>query len=213
VTRYEQFCAIARAAEVVGERWTLLIIRELLLGPKRYSDLKDRLSPVAPGVLNGRLRSLENRGLVQRVEVGPPTPARLFELTESGRALEPAMYELLRWGARYLFPQREGERFEADWLRMVLLAYAKSGPAPAVSIALRLTGDASETSLRVEGGSKGVEVAADGSPADATITADVGALMGLMSGRLTLDEALAAGRAKVDGSAAAAARVSDLFQT
>ncbi|MBK9544559.1 MAG: helix-turn-helix transcriptional regulator [Dehalococcoidia bacterium] len=128
MTEYAQFCALARAAEILGERWTLLILRELYLGPKRFSDLSARLKPVAPGILNGRLRSLERHGVIARRNVGPPTPARLYELTESGRALEPALFELLRWGARYLFPQRPGERFETEWLVMVLRAYLRGGP-------------------------------------------------------------------------------------
>src|SRR5687768_6421707 len=138
MTRYDQFCAVARASEILGERWTLLIVRELLLGPKRYSDLKSRLAPIAPGVLNGRLRTLENHGVIERREVAPPTPARLFQLTETGRALEPAMAELLKWGARFLFPLREGERFEPEWFGMVLKTYARREPTPEVSLSLDL---------------------------------------------------------------------------
>ena len=141
MSEYPQFCAVARAAEVFGERWTLLILRELWLGPKRFSDLKERLDPIAPGVLNGRLRSLQAHGVIRKRDVLPPTPATLYELTESGEAVGPALIELLRWGARYLFPPRPGERFEPDWFRMVLAAYAAPPPAPEAELGLAVSGD------------------------------------------------------------------------
>jgi len=212
MTEYAQFCALARAAEVVGERWTLLIFRELYLGPKRYSDLLERLEPIAPGVLNGRLKSLEAKGLIARREVAPPTPARLFELTEGGRALEPALFELLRWGARYLFPQRQGERFEADWLRMVLLAYAKPGAAESVTLALRVAEDTQGRTVWLQGGPEGLRVEPHGEAADATITGPVTALMGLMSGRLSVADGIQRGTVQVEGDLDAAEAMERMFE-
>jgi len=212
MTEYAQFCALARAAEVLGERWTLLIFRELYLGPKRYSDLRDRLQPIAPGVLNGRLKSLEAKGLIARREVPPPTPARLFELTEAGRALEPALFELLRWGARYLYPQRPGERFEPDWLRMVLLAYARPGATESVTLALRVAEDARGQVVWLRGGPEGLRVERHGEAADATITGPVTALMGLMSGRVSVRDAIDRGAIKVEGEQTAAEAMERLFE-
>jgi DNA-binding HxlR family transcriptional regulator len=203
VTEYAQFCALARAAEILGERWTLLILRELYLGPKRFSDLSARLKPVAPGILNGRLRSLERHGVIARRNVGPPTPARLYELTESGRALEPALFELLRWGARYLFPQRPGERFETEWLVMVLRAYLRGGATPNHLIALRIEGFASPVAW-IHGGEAGTEVALFGEGEDATVETSVGGVLGLMSSRLPFEDAVASDTARVTGSMEAA---------
>ncbi len=110
-TRYRQFCALARAAEVIGERWTLLVVRELLLGPKRFSDLRDRLDGISPSVLTERLGRAEVLGLVRQSILPPPAASTVYELTEDGRALEPAILELIRWGGRYLLPARKGDRF------------------------------------------------------------------------------------------------------
>src|SRR6516164_6608700 len=101
-TRYNQFCALARAAEIVGERWTLLIIRELLLGARRFGDLGERLGGVSPTLLTERLN------------------AQVYELTETGQALQPAIRELIRWGGRFLFPPRDGDAFEPDWALLAL---------------------------------------------------------------------------------------------
>ena len=213
MSEYGQFCAIARAAEVVGERWTLLILRELSLGPKRFSDLKGRLDPISPGVLNGRLRALTSRGVIAPRLVPPPTPARLYELTEAGHALRPALFELLRWGSRYLFPQRRGERFEPEWLRMVLQAYASQRPGDPLSLAISIrdnSGMARPVAL-VARGQAGVEVSHFG-PAQAEITASPVALLGLMSGRMTLDDAEQRDGAAVSGDRDAASRVASLFE-
>lgn len=210
MTEYSQFCALARAAEVVGERWTLLILRELYLGPKRFSDLSARLHPIAPGVLNGRLRTLRRHGVIARRDVPPPTPARLYELTEAGRALEPALFELLRWGARYLFPQRPGERFEGDWLAMVLRAYLRPGPSPRFVIALRIDG-LERPAVWVIGGPGGTEVALAGAEPDAIIETSAAGVLGLMSSRLPVEAAIAAGMASVIGDAAAGRAFPEYF--
>jgi DNA-binding HxlR family transcriptional regulator len=99
--RYGQRCPIARALDVVGERWTPLIVRELLLGPKRYTDLVDGLPGIGTNVLAGRLSDLQANGLVEKRTLSPPTPVAVYELTERGRALEPVLRELRAWGAHY----------------------------------------------------------------------------------------------------------------
>lgn len=209
MTEYPQFCAIARATEILGERWTLLILRELHLGPKRYSDLLERLAPIAPGVLNARLKSLEATGVIARRTVAPPTPARLIELTEAGRALEPVLFELLRWGARYLLPERPGERFEPDWLRMVFAAYVKPGPLTETALAVRTSTQAEGQAVWLRGGAAGLSVSLSGESADATITAPVTTLLGLMSHQLRVRNAVADGRIAVEGDLAAA----EVFET
>ena len=96
--RYGQFCPIARALDLLGERWTLLIARELLVGPQRYSDLLAHLPGMWSNLLASRLRALEGAGLVRRRWLEPPAARLVYELTESGRALEPILYELARFG-------------------------------------------------------------------------------------------------------------------
>src|SRR4051812_23653374 len=96
---YGDRCGVARALDAVGERWSLLIVRELLLGPKRYTDLRAGIARATPNVLSERLRELERSGVLRRRALGPPMSARVYELTERGRELEPVILALGRWGS------------------------------------------------------------------------------------------------------------------
>jgi DNA-binding HxlR family transcriptional regulator len=96
--QYRQFCPLAKALDVLGERWTLLIVRELLAGPRRYTDLRAGLPGLATDLLATRLRDLLDAGVVDRREVPPPTPATIYTLTSRGFALKPVVQELARWG-------------------------------------------------------------------------------------------------------------------
>src|SRR5689334_6789397 len=97
---YGDPCGIARALDLVGERWALLVVRELLLGPKRFSDLRAGLPHVSADVLAQRLRELEHSGVVRRLKLPPPAGSRVYELTEWGTELEPVVLSLGRWGSR-----------------------------------------------------------------------------------------------------------------
>src|SRR5882724_4734738 len=99
---YGEFCSVARSLDVVGDRWALLVVRELLLGPRRFTDLIDGLPGVGTNVLSTRLRDLEAEGIIERTRVPSPTPAVLYELTDEGRDLKPVLDALGRWGARRL---------------------------------------------------------------------------------------------------------------
>src|SRR5919107_2204104 len=96
---YGDRCGVARALDIVGERWALLVVRDLLLGPKRFTDLRAGLPHVSPDVLSQRLRELEEAGIVRRTKLPPPAGARVYELTERGRGLQPIVIELGRWGS------------------------------------------------------------------------------------------------------------------
>lgn len=100
---YADPCGVARALDVVGERWALLVVRELLLGPKRFSDLRTGLAHVGPDVLSQRLRELEQAGVVRRDQLPPPAASRVYELTERGHELEPVVLALGRWGSQAPF--------------------------------------------------------------------------------------------------------------
>ena len=106
---YGDRCGVARALDVVGERWALLVVRDLLLGPKRFTDLRAGLPHVSPDVLSQRLRELEEAGIVRRAKLPPPTSARVYELTERGRALQPIVVELGRWGSQEPVPDEEAQ--------------------------------------------------------------------------------------------------------
>src|SRR6266853_819660 len=98
---YEQACAIARALDVVGDRWSLLLVRELTLGPRRYRDLATGLPGIPSNVLAARLKDLQAAGVITRRTLPAPTDVTVYELTGAGRALQPALSELLHWGLRY----------------------------------------------------------------------------------------------------------------
>ncbi len=212
-SRYPQTCALARAAEVVGGRWTLLIVRELLLGPKRFTDLRERLDGVSPSVLAERLARMEEGGLVAQRTLDPPAASTVYELTEDGAALRPAVYALIRWGARLLFPPRPGERFEPDWIRLVLEAYARSGPSPRHSFNVHVREGEKVAVVHVAGGRGGTSVAPGPAPADATVIADPITLLGLMSGGLDPASAVAGGNVQVEGDAGALSLFPQLFET
>lgn len=112
---YHQHCGLARALDVVGERWTLLIIRDLLLGPRRYTDLLRSLDGITTNLLAERLGHLVAEGLVEQAELAPPGRAQVYRLTAAGAELEPVVMELTRWGWRYMARPRRGDRFDPGW--------------------------------------------------------------------------------------------------
>lgn len=117
---YGQHCGIARALDLVGERWTMLVLRELLLGPKRFKDLLDALPGVGTGLLTTRLRGLEAEGLIERRRLPPPAGSSVYVLTEAGRELEPVLAGLARFGARRLGAPRRGTAFQPQWAMLAM---------------------------------------------------------------------------------------------
>jgi DNA-binding HxlR family transcriptional regulator len=97
---YDDPCGVARALDVVGERWALLVVRELLFGPKRFTDLRAGLPTASQNVLSTRLRELEESGVVRKRKLPPPAAATVYELTERGAELQPVLFHLARWGSR-----------------------------------------------------------------------------------------------------------------
>ena len=117
--RYDQYCPIAHALELVGERWALLVVRELMHGPKRYTDLADSLG-IGTNILAARLRDLEACGVVTKRKLPPPAASRVYELTDYGRGLKTAMRELALWGARSLGPPTDEHELFPGWLENAL---------------------------------------------------------------------------------------------
>lgn len=209
--RYAQFCPVARAVEVLGERWTLLIGRELLIGPQRFSDLLRRLPGLSSSVLAERLASLEERGLVARRELPPPTPASVYELTEAGRGLKPLLYELARFGLRFMERPQPGDHSEPDWLRLGLEVFRRSSATPARAFSLRIPNGAHELRLHVAGGAGGTQLSDADLPADAVLFASSVVVLGLVSGGLDPDAAIGSGALRVEGDAAALRELPKLF--
>ena len=112
---YGQACAIARALDVVGERWSLLLVRELTLGPRRYRDLATGLPGIPSNVLAARLKDLQAAGVITRRTLPAPTDVTVYELTDAGRALQPALNELLHWGLRYAPEPSQDDAAQPGW--------------------------------------------------------------------------------------------------
>ena len=125
---YNQYCPVAHALDLVGERWALLLVRELQHGPLRYSDLLERLEGCSTNVLAARLKDLEAGGVIERRKLPPPAASTVYELTEAGEALAPVLAALARWGLRTLGPPPEDLETPPGWLekalRTTVAAYA-----------------------------------------------------------------------------------------
>ncbi|NGN65701.1 helix-turn-helix transcriptional regulator [Streptomyces sp. A7024] len=117
---YDQYCGIARALDAVGDRWSLLIVRELLAGPRRYTDLHTELPGVSTDMLAARLKDLERESVVERRKLPPPANASVYDLTERGRELLPVLDALATWGAPALAEQRPTDAVRAHWLAFPL---------------------------------------------------------------------------------------------
>jgi len=118
--QYDQYCGIAHALDLVGERWALLVVRELMRGPMRYTDLVEHLPGIGTNILAARLRDLEAGGVIAKRQLPPPAASRVYELTEYGQALKPVLRELGFWGARSLGPPSHEEELFPGWLANVL---------------------------------------------------------------------------------------------
>jgi DNA-binding HxlR family transcriptional regulator len=211
-TRYNQFCALARAAEIIGERWTLLIIRELLLAPMRFGDLRERLGDISPALLTDRLNALMEAGIIQRAVLPAPYNVPVYELTETGRAIQPAIRELIRWGGRFLFPMRKGETFEPDWVLLALEAIARRTALPQCRIGLRIPHASGTAIFVIEGGPEGTRITKGESPGIAAIEARFDILLQILGRHLSLDDAVAGGTAKIEGSARTLHKLPSLFE-
>lgn len=208
---YDQFCPLARSLDVLGERWTLLVVRELRLGPKRFTDLREGLPGVGPTLLAGRLRNMQAAGLVRRRKLPPPAAVNVYELTEAGEELAPAMVALSRWGMRYMGARKPDDHFRLGWL----LAAQQAMHDPESTRGVRETYElriADEVySVRVDDGSLEIKQGPSPDP-DLIVTTDYETLFALGSGELSPAEAVRLGRAKMKGELATAERSVEILR-
>lgn len=190
---YREYCAVAQALDVIGERWTLLIVRELLIqGPCRYTDLRNGLPGIATNLLAERLRDLEQAGLIRREEAHPPVATTLFHLTERGRELKPVVDALGRWGGPLVARPIGDDEFRSHWLALPIeLHLTDHTPAePPVTIEVR-TG---EQPMVVETVNGKIRVRAGRAERpDAVLTGTASQILGLLTGKLDLAEAMRRG--------------------
>jgi DNA-binding HxlR family transcriptional regulator len=195
---YGQYCGLARALDIIGERWTLLIVRELLMGPRRYTDLHTGLPGIATNLLASRLVAMEEAGLVAREEAPPPIATTLYRLTPRGEELRPVIDALGRWARPLMAQGVKGDAFRSEWLTLPVQLYlADREPDRAPSVIELRTGDqpvvieARDGAIRTRMGSA--------EDADAVITARPDIALALLLGRIDLPTARARGL-KLDGN-------------
>jgi DNA-binding HxlR family transcriptional regulator len=207
---YGDGCAIARALDLVGERWALLVVRELLLGPRRYTDLRRGLANASPNVLSERLRELERAGVVRRRTLPPPAGSRVYELTDWGLELEEIVLSLGRWAARSPTPSSDAPIASAVSIILALRARFDPGAAHGLRAGYELR--LGEDRFRVEVADDQIDVARGGADqADATIDTDPGTLDAVLWKGRPLADAQRSGKLMIEGDKAAVERFVRLF--
>jgi DNA-binding HxlR family transcriptional regulator len=207
---YGDGCAIARALDVIGERWALLVVRELLLGPKRYTDLRRGLPGSSPNVLSQRLGELERAGVVRRRKLPPPASARVYELTDWGRELEDTVLSLGRWAALSPAPPSDAPIASADSIILALRARFDSRVAQGLRARYEL--QLGEDRFRIEVADDAlVAVRGEADQADAKIHTDPDTLGAVLWGDRSLADAQRSGAMTVEGDEAAVERFVLLF--
>jgi len=186
---YGQYCSIARALDVVGDRWTLLIVRELLLrGRCRFVDLRNGLPGVAPNLLSVRLKELEDVGMVVRTEAAPPVATPVYELTASGRALKPVLAELAQWGLPLMTEEREDDEFRAEWMTYFPAWFSVDGDPSGPPAAIQLIAAGQSGVIELGNGAVRSHVGTVEDP-DLIIEGSPRAVMGLLTGVIDLKTA------------------------
>lgn len=206
---YDDGCAAAHALDLVGERWALLVVRELLLGPKRFTDLRAGIPKASPNVLSQRLRELERAGVVRRRKLPPPAASRVYELTDWGEELEPVIISLGRWGARSPSKPCDAE-LGVDSLVLSFRTMFDSLAADGLTASYELRlGEDRFRAVVADGRFEIFRGIAD--QPDATIETDAGTLAALVYDGRDLDEALRSGDLRIEGDESAVARFLGLF--
>ena len=206
---YDDGCAAAHALDLVGERWALLVVRELLLGPKRFTDLRAGLPNASPNVISQRLRDLEGVGIVRRRKLPPPAASRVYELTEWGEELEPVIVRLGRWGARSPTKPRDAA-LGVDSLVLSMRTMFDPRAAEGLGASYELRFGEDRFRAVVDDGRFEISRGSADDP-DAIVEADSGTMAGLLYAGRPLDEALESGGLKVEGNQAAFERFLGLF--
>ena len=209
--QYPQFCSLARATEIIGERWNLLILRQLALGPRRFSDLRRQLSGVSPSILSERLGSLESHDIIKRTEIERPVPGVVYELDEAGIDLIPVLRSLARWGTRFLLPLRPGDRLDPELFYWFLESNSMIAGGPAVSIELRMTYEGREHCFHIEAGEHPTKLSDKSGDADVVVSGDSIVVAGVATGVLDPTESAESGLVTIEGEVGALARFSDCF--
>lgn len=207
---YGEACRFAHALDLVGERWALLVVRELLLGPKRFTDLRTGLPHASSNILSERLRDLEQGGVIQRRKLPPPAASWVYELTEWGRELEPIVTKLGAWGARSPFPP-ETEEINADSIVLALRSLFDAEAAGDLEATYGLRIGEERFRVEITAGELGLSRGPAAEPTVSIEVPDAPTFAAVLTGELQLDEALSSGAVQIEGGKQAAKRFLRLF--
>ncbi|HEU5103502.1 MAG TPA: winged helix-turn-helix transcriptional regulator [Roseiflexaceae bacterium] len=203
---YKQYCGLAYALDIVGERWTLLIVRELIAGPRRFKDLIEGLPGISTNLLSERLKHLEQQGLIHRRTLPPPAGSTVYELTSVGQALEQTLLELGRWGSQFVPPSAEGATvLQVGSYALTLKTFFRPERARGLHETYALHVDDQVLEVRIADGTIQVQQGQT-RDADAIFSTDMPSYLALLSGELRPDEAIAAGSIRVVGDPGALRR-------
>ena len=208
---YDQYCPLARALDAVGDRWAMLVMRELFLSPKRFTDLQQRLTGIAPNLLSRRLKELEATGLVRRRRLDPPAASTVYELTDKAAGLETAMIELAKWGVQFLGTYEGDEAFELEWLLPAMEEFADRDAARNVWEVYEFHIDGLAFWVHVADGEVTIRPGRAPQSADLLVETDLETFMGIGFGAVSPDEATSSGRARVIGNQTKAERAVDIL--
>jgi len=207
---YGQYCGVARALELVGERWALLIVRDLLVGPRRFTDLRHGLPRIPTNVLSERLKELEQAGIVHRRVLPRPAASVVYELTEYGRQLDAVLMRLGLWGAQSLGRPRPGEIMTADSMVMALRTTFVPEAAHGLQVSFELRLGEVIIHARIDGDTITV---AEGQLADADLVIEAGPVIkDLMAGEVSAAEAVASDGVRLTGNPTLLERFAELFR-
>jgi DNA-binding HxlR family transcriptional regulator len=194
VKSYQQYCSVARALDAIGDRWVLLIVRELLtLGPSRYSDIKRGLPGIATNLLAERLKVMEADGLLERYDAPPPVGTTLYQLTDRGRTLQDVLYALSRWGLeRMRTGPGAGDAVQPQWIALLAGSELSSRVAPNTEVVVGIDTGGEAVRVILRRGSFEVRRGTT-PPADTTLSGPAQLVGAVLSGLLTASEAVACG--------------------
>lgn len=207
---YSQYCGLAYALDIVGERWTLLIVRELIPGPRRFKDLVDGLPGISTNLLSERLKRLERQGLLSRRTLPPPAGSTVYELTPLGQALEKTLLELGKWGSQFVPPSAEDATLlHVGSYALTLKTFFRPEQAQGVNETYELRIDNEVLQVQIKEGELQVQQG-EALEADMILHADMPTYLGLLQRQMQPDEAISGRLIRIEGDPAALSRFLDL---
>jgi len=210
IRSYNQYCGLAYALDIVGERWTLLIIRELMAGPRRFTDLLEGLPGVSTNLLTERLKELEQQGLLRQRRLPPPAASAVYELTSVGLELEQSLLELGRWGSQFVPASPDGAKLlHASSYALTLKTFFRPELAQGLEATYELHVDDEVLQVRFAEGDLRVRQGEAHNP-DAVFYTDTPTYLGLLAGQIDPDDALKQGLIRVERDPSALHRFLDI---